>query len=374
MEGPPARTAATKSLDPDAGWDHRQKKPASRGLFFALQIAPVPAQFALDAEVTVLRLPCGMTDTQPAADAPFFIVINAASGHNDAEEAIARISAILDEGGRRHQILRVPEPSRIGAVARQAVELAVAQQGIVVAVGGDGTLNAVAQAVHGRGPAYAVLPQGTFNLFGRANGISQDIELSARALLRARVEPVQVGQVNGRIFLVNASLGLYPQLLEDREVAKKQLGRSRWVAVFAGLRTLARYGLQLTLDIEQGGEKRRVRTPTLFVGNNPLQLARIGIAGEAALETGRLAGVMVKRTTGLAMLGLALRGALGRLGDAENVESFAFRRLSVKPRGARRVKVALDGEILWLHSPLLFDIATPLPLLRPAPEDRVAVE
>ena len=315
-----------------------------------------------------------MTETQPAADAPFFVVINAASGHNDAEEAITRISAILDEGGRRHEILRVPEPSRIDAVARQAVDRAVAQGGIVVAVGGDGTLNAVAQAVHGRGPAYAVLPQGTFNLFGRAHGISQDIEVSTRALLRARVEPAQVGRVNGRLFLVNASLGLYPQLLEDREVAKKQLGRSRWVALFAGLRTLARYGLQLTLDIEQAGQRRRVRTPTLFVGNNPLQLARIGITEEAALETGRLAGVMVRPTTGLAMLGLALRGALGRLGDAENVESFAFRRLSVTPRGARRVKVAVDGEILWMRSPLVFEIAEPLPLMQPAPEDRVAVE
>lgn len=315
-----------------------------------------------------------MTLPQPAADAPFFVVINAASGHHDAEQAIARISALLGEGGRRHEILRVPDPSRIAAVAGDAVDRAVAQGGIVVAVGGDGTLNAVAQAVHGRGVAYAVLPQGTFNLFGRAHGISQDIEASTRALLRARVEPVQVGRVNGRLFLVNASLGLYPQLLEDREAAKKQLGRSRGVALFAGLRTLARYGLQLTLDIEQAGQRRRVRTPTLFVGNNPLQLARIGIAEESALESGHLAGVMVRPTTGLAMLGLALRGALGRLGDAENVESFAFRRLAVTPRGARRVKVAVDGEVAWMRSPLVFDIAEPLPLLRPAPEDRVAVE
>ena len=315
-----------------------------------------------------------MTYAQPAADAPFFVVINAASGHNDAEAAIARISAILDEGGRRHEILRVPEPLHMDAVAKQAVDRAVAEGGIVVAVGGDGTVNAVAQAVHGRGPAYAVLPQGTFNLFGRANGISQDIEVSTRALLRARVEPVQVGRVNGRLFLVNASLGLYPQLLEDREVAKAQLGRSRWVAIFAGLRTLARYGLQLTLDVEHGGEKRRVRTPTLFVGNNPLQLERVGISEEAALQGGHLAGIMVRKTTGLAMLGLALRGALGRLGEAENVESFAFRRLSVRPRGARRVKAAVDGEILWLRSPLVFEIAEPLLLLLPAPEDRVAVE
>ncbi len=243
-----------------------------------------------------------------------------------------------------------------------------------LAAGGDGTLNAVAQAVHGQGPAYAVLPQGTFNYFGRTHGISQDIELSTRALLRARMEPVQVGRVNGRLFLVNASLGLYPQLLEDRETAKRQLGRSRWVALFSGLRTLSNGGHQLTLDIEQAGQQRRVRTPTLFVGNNRLQLERIGIAEETALKSGRLVGIVVRPTSGLAMLGLALRGALGRLGDAGNVDSFTFKRLDVAPRRTKRIKVALDGEVLWMTVPLRFDIPEPLPLMLPVPEDRVEVE
>ena len=315
-----------------------------------------------------------MSLAQPANDAPLFVVINAASGHNDAEDTIVRIGAILGEGGRRHEFLLVRTPSRIAEVAAEAVRRAVEQSGIVVAAGGDGTLSAVAQAVHGRGPAYGVLPQGTFNYFGRTHGISQDIELSTRALLGAQVAPAQVGRVNGRIFLVNASLGLYPQLLQDREVATKQLGRSRWVALYSGLKSLARQGRQLTLDIEHAGQRRRVRTPTLFIGNNRLQLDQIGIAEEAALEAGRLAAIVVRPTTCLEMLGLALRGALGRLGDAENVHSFAFRRMEVAPRGGRRIKVALDGEILWMRAPLVFDIPEPLALMLPAPEDRVEIE
>lgn len=315
-----------------------------------------------------------MTTRQPAADAPFFVVTNAASGNRDAQQAIDLIGAVFAAAGRRHEILRVEQPAQIGRVAAEAVERAIAGNGVVVAAGGDGTLNAVAQAVHGRGPAYGVLPQGTFNYFGRAHGISQDIEASTRALLRARVEPVQVGRVNGRLFLVNASLGLYPQLLEDREAATRQLGRGRWVAFFAGLRTLARNVGQLRLDIEHAQRRRSVLTPTLFVGNNQLQLERIGIVEEAALETGPLAGIVVRETSSLALLGLALRGALGHLGDADRVDSFAFRRLSVRPRGLRQVKVALDGEIVWLRAPLVFDIPEPLPLLLPLPEDRVAVE
>jgi diacylglycerol kinase family enzyme len=315
-----------------------------------------------------------MTFIQPAEDAPLFVVINAAAGNHDAEGTIQRIGAIVGEAGRRHEILWVGHACEIANVAADAVQRALAQGGVVVAAGGDGTLNAVAQAVHGRGPAYGVLPQGTFNYFGRVHGISQDIEASTRALLRARVEPVQVGRVNGRLFLVNASLGLYPQLLEDREAATKQLGRGRWVAFYSGLRTLARNVGQLRLEIEHGERRRSVITPTLFVGNNQLQLERIGIVEEAALETGRLAAIVVQETSSLALLGLALRGALGHLGDADKVDSFAFRRLSVRPRGPSQVKVALDGEIVWLRAPLVFDIPEPLPLMLPLPEDRVAVE
>lgn len=315
-----------------------------------------------------------MTFSQPAADAPLFVVINAASGHTDAEEAITLISGIFEEAGRRYEFLRVEDPSELSTLAAEAVERASAQDGVVVAVGGDGTLSAVAQAVHGRGPAYAVLPQGTFNYFGRVHGIPQDLEKATRALLRARVEPAHVGRVNGHVFLVNASLGLYPQVLEDRETAKQQLGRNRWVAFYSGLRTLAGHVRQLSLEVEQGGQRRLIRTPTLFVGNNELQLERIGISEGVELVTGKLAGIAVRETSFLSLLGLALRGALGKLGDADNVESFTFRRLSVSPRGSRRVKVALDGEIIWMKTPLVFEVPEPLPLMKPLEEDRVEVE
>ncbi len=315
------------------------------------------------------------TPAPPAADAPFFIVINAGSGHNDKDEARTTIASILEAAGRRHEFLTVADPSKLPGVIDEAVRRARDEGGIVGAAGGDGTLNAVAGPVLEAGLPYAVLPQGTFNYFGRVHGISQDVDVSTRALLRASVEPVQVGRVNGRVFLVNASLGLYPQLLEDREAHKKRFGRSRLVALWSGLRTLVKERRQLMLDIESAGRRRQVRTPTLFVGNNRLQLDRIGIAEEAALEQGRLAGIMVRPIRGWAMLGLALRGALGRLGDAENVESFAFRRITVQPRGQRRAKVAVDGEVLWLPTPLVFDVSPePLRLLLPAPEDRVAVE
>jgi diacylglycerol kinase family enzyme len=187
---------------------------------------------------------------------------------------------------------------------------------------------------------------------------------------------VQAGQVNGRLFLVNASLGLYPQLLEDREVWKQQLGRSRFVAFLSGIATLLQSRKQLHLQIESAGQAVALRTPTLFVGNNRLQLARVGIAEQQAdaVEQGQLAGIVVRPIGTLALFGLLMRGLLGQLGDADNIDSFSFRRLTVTPRGVKRVKVATDGEIAWMRTPLVFEVAAqPLLLLVPAPADRVEV-
>ncbi len=312
----------------------------------------------------------------PSGPPPLCIVINAGSGRGDQQQRIDTLKRVFDDAGRAHRFFMIERSAQISEIARQAVAQACADDGIVVAAGGDGTLNAVAQAVLGSGRPFGVIPQGTFNYFGRANGIPQDTEAAARALLRATPQPVQVGRVNGQVFLVNASLGLYPQLLEDREAYKQQLGRSRFVALISGLATLLRERRQLRLDIETGGRTYSLRTPTLFVGNNRLQFERIGLDQPAeALDHGKLAGVVVKPIGTLAMLGLALRGALGRLGDAEHLQSFAVRRLTVRPRDHRLVKLAADGEIHWLRSPLVFEPSPePLLLMMPAEDDRVAVE
>ena len=121
---------------------------------------------------------------------------------------------------------------------------APAPKRIVVGAGGDGTLNTVAAAVLGQGVPFGILPQGTFNYFGRRYGISQETEVALRAAAR-QVRPVQVGLLNDRPFLVNASLGLYPQLLEDREAFKQKFGRNRLVALWSGLVTLMRAPRQL---------------------------------------------------------------------------------------------------------------------------------
>jgi diacylglycerol kinase family enzyme len=312
-----------------------------------------------------------------ARSGPLFVVINAASGHKDSENERRVFEDVFTAAKRPCSFLEIDKPANIAAVAEQAVSLAQAQNGVVVAAGGDGTINAVAAVVLRSGCPFGVLPQGTFNYFARANGIPQDARAAATALLGAIVSPVTVGEVNGRVFLVNASLGLYPQLLEDREAWKQQFGRSRLVAFASGLATLLKARGQLHLEIGLGGKTIAMRTPTLFVGNNPLQLSRVGInqADTDAVSDGALAAIAVHPIGTLALFGLLVRGAIGRLGDAENIDSFSFRHLKVAVRGKRRIKVGTDGEIVRMTLPLMFSVAdTPLLLMVPAPADRAEVE
>ena len=297
---------------------------------------------------------------------PLFIVLNTGSGRGDAQVLQDTIRRILDEAGRRYELLAVDDPSRLTDVARQAVARAQQEQGAVIAAGGDGTLNAVAGTVLGQGVPFGILPQGTFNYFGRTYGISQDTEVSLRGFLQGSVRPVQVGMLNGRLFLVNASLGLYPQLLEDREAYKQRFGRKRWVALWSALVTLLREPRHLGLQLEFEGKARSLRSPTLVVGNNKLQLEHIGIESQE-LDRNRLVAMAARPVGTLALYGLLVRGLLSRLGDAEHVVSFAFDRLTVRVRGRRRVKVAMDGEISWMDTPLEFKVAPDrLPLVVPS--------
>lgn len=306
---------------------------------------------------------------------PIYLVCNLGGRRRDGARAIELVQRSLKTAGRSCEILEVRRGKDTPAVAAHGARLAASGGGVLVAAGGDGTLNAVAQAAFESDVVFGVVPLGTFNYFARVNRIPLDPAEAAGVLCGGVVQPVQVGLVNGRIFLVNASLGFYPQLLEDREAFKQRYGRTRWVAMLAALWTLlSRTQPKLVVRMAAVGEERTVRVSTLFVGNNPLQLARLGIAQAQAVEEGCLAAVRVRPTSAWQLLDILLHGAIGRLGAAQGVEAFAFRQMQVgllrsplRRRGRDAyLKVAADGESLRMKLPLVFEVAPrPLRLLRP---------
>ena len=306
--------------------------------------------------------------------AKLHIVLNAGAGHQSRADMRSEIETALAASGREYEILVAEAPGQLGAVAAGAAAAARDSGGIVVAAGGDGTINTVAAATLASGCPFGVLPAGTFNYFARAHGLPVGMADGVRALLEGRPKPVPVGLVNDRIFLVNASLGLYPELLEDREAWKKRFGRSRPVALAAALATVVGSQRSLRLDLDIDGTARRVTASTVFIGNNRLQLEQIGIAEAGAIDAGRLVVLTLKPAPLWSMLALIVRGALGTLGDADEVSVVATPALTIAPArrlARRRIKVATDGEVGWLRAPLSIRLS-PRPLMLVVPERAAA--
>lgn len=271
----------------------------------------------------------------------------------------------------------------IVALAREAAEAARADRGLVVAAGGDGTVNAVAAAALRAAIPMGVVPMGTFNYFSREHGLALKPDEAVQDMLRALhtgdLRPVQVGYVNQRMFIVNASVGLYPRLLAEREMASRRFGRSRVVAVASAVWSMFRPAAgrrwRVVVKTHDGAQERQEEhlVTTLFVGNNPLQLARMGLPqARMVADGGNLAVVLLQPQGRSAVARTVWNAATGQLDQDSAVISMACSELLVAPASWRptQVKVAFDGERDWLAPPLHFRIG-PRPLWLVAPSSLV---
>lgn len=307
------------------------------------------------------------------AAAEFFIVMNQASGASGKDEVRQAVEDELEKAGRRYRFVPV-QPGDIVRACQEAARLASEAGGVMVASGGDGTINTAAQAALAHGCPLGLIAQGTFNLFARDLGLPLEPAEATRFLLRASPEPVQVCLVNERVFLVNASVGLYPKLLADREEVKQKLGRRRWIAMLSALRSLMAWRQQLVLDSEMDGELAKLRTASVFLCNNRVQLQRLGIQDYVVEQVGegRMACLLAPRMRWWEKLRMLAAAALGTLGDERGLQSFPLRSLTVSARNARRLKVATDGEVQWMELPVRFTVAPqPLRVMLPPPEERL---
>ena len=287
-------------------------------------------------------------------DAPLIIVLNAGSGHDDKERAEAAIREVLDAAGRRYEIVS-PEPKDIATTIAASVARA-GRPGVLVAADGDGTLNAVASAALEAGWQLGIVPLGTFNFYARDLGIPLDATEAARTLVDGTTRDVAIGRVNDRLFLNNASFGLYRKLLEDREEVKHRFGRYRFIAAFAALWTLWRhrrnYRLRLTLD----GQVEHWRTPMVFFGLNALQLEKLALQIADCVAADRLAVIAPPPLPRWRLLGLAVKGAMHQLEDERDLACRCVTRVALDWPGHRRARVAVDGETFECTLPLTVEV------------------
>lgn len=281
----------------------------------------------------------------------FHVILNAQAGSGHEGDDRRSLEEALAANGIQATIHAVSAGQDIMAAARKAL---AAGAEVLVAAGGDGTVSAVASCVHGSKAAMGVLPLGTLNHFARDLGVPEKLEDAVAVLARGVRVGVDLGEVNGRIFVNNASLGVYPDMVRDRIRQQRRLGRGKWWAMlWATLGTLRRSPfLRLTLEIE-GKEVVRCRSPFVFIGNNDYVMEGFNIGARESLRDGRLSIYTTTRSSRLGMVGLALRALAGRLRQADDFAMAAARHLRIdSPR--RRLLVATDGEVTAMDTPLDF--------------------
>ena len=236
-----------------------------------------------------------------------------------------------------------------------------------MAGGGDGTLSAIASQLAGTGIALGVLPLGTFNHFAKDLNIPLNLDEAVRVIAAGHSTAVDVGEVNGRIFLNNSGLGLYPDIVRHRDRQQRTLGRSKWHAMaWAAWSLLRRYPfVQVRLVID--GEARCWRTPFVFVGNNEYTMEGLRIGGRERLDAGRLCLYIAHRPGRLGLLRLALHALFGRLRQASDFDALSATELVIETR-RKRLYVATDGEVWPMTTPLRYRVRPgALRVIVPAP-------
>lgn len=239
---------------------------------------------------------------------------------------------------------------------RQALEAASSpdEDSVIIAAGGDGTIRSVAQQIAGHPVRMAVVPTGTFNFFARTHSIPEDPEAALRVALTGAIKKVPLGRVNDQYFLVNASIGHYANTIAAREAHARRFGRRRSVVLLAMVASWCKRPRMLHLQIDAGGSELTLRTPTVFFGNNTLQLRNLGFRAARCTDAEALALVTPKEFAPLRNAWSIARRAVGFKAE-DPMRTFCIRRAVIQSNRQSH-EVALDGELFHLQCPLKVEL------------------
>lgn len=287
---------------------------------------------------------------------PVFLLVNRKSGSGNSDQLIKTARALCSEQNRELKIC-TPEPE--GDFMQTVTDFchwAQEQNGIVIASGGDGTIQAAAQILMHSDTPLAPVPCGTFNYFARNLGFSLNPEAALKQALEGTPRKVPLGKLNDQIFIINASVGLYSYLIRERERYSRWFGRHRLVALITTLFSLFKGYKPLHLQLETQERDESRTTPLVFVGINALQINSVADGAAQCLKEQKMAVIVMKPVTRLGLVRLCLRGLMRRLGDDDAVELFCTRKMVLNPDGRHRQSVVIDGERQRMDTPLEFEL------------------
>lgn len=275
---------------------------------------------------------------------PIPAIVNAAAG------TAAAAREALDVSGA-FEVHEVP-PADIADEVRRLVDGGAKR---ILVAGGDGTIATAAAALLDTNTELAILPGGTLNHFARDLGISTVAAEAVEVAANPGTRKVDVGVVNGRVFLNTSSVGGYVRFVRTRERLERHLGyrAASFLAAVRMAATVRRMGVEIEVD----GQARLFRTPLVFIGVGEREL-RFPVLGRRVHDGKRGLHVMVvKGRSRLRFIAIGatavLRGldAVSRTGHFDDVIAD---RLRITTRGAGWV--AVDGEVALLATPLDYEL------------------
>jgi diacylglycerol kinase family enzyme len=264
----------------------------------------------------------------------------------------------LDDAFRAAGVEAVVEIISGGEMAARARAVRGAGFDAVVAGGGDGTVRCVAGALAGTGTALGVLPLGTLNHFARDLKIPEDLAGAARALAAGNVRALDLGEVNGEVFVNTSVLGFYPPVVQERDRQHRHQGRHKWLAAAVALGKLLPRVPALHLSLSVEGRKIERQTRFVLVGNNEYSM-RFFTPGERNLfDSGNLYLYIANCPDRLCLLRLALLALIKDAARSDRFDAWSTPGFTIDVRRKRRrpLPVYLDGEVLLLDPPLRYRV------------------
>jgi diacylglycerol kinase family enzyme len=195
-----------------------------------------------------------------------------------------------------------------------------------------------------------VVPLGTLNHFAKDVGIALDVDQAVAVISGGRVVPLDSGELNGRAFVNNASLGFYARIVRERQMEQRR-GHSKWIAFAIGLFHAWTEYRQIRVRMTVDGKPLVRRTPFVFIGNGQYKDEGVDLGRRLSLTTGHLWIYLAPECSRVEMLVLLLRALAGRLTPDVKLEELVASEVTIDA-SARDLSVAMDGELVAVSPPL----------------------
>jgi diacylglycerol kinase family enzyme len=294
------------------------------------------------------------------------LIVNRGGGAS-RQDGAERLRALFRARSVDPEIVEVA-PEDLETVCREAAKSDGCD--VMVAVGGDGTIGTAAAALADTGRPLGIVPFGTLNHFARDAGIPIDPEQAVETICAGHRRRVDLAEVNGRIFVNNSAVGLYPEMVRFRDEAQARTGRSKRLAMLsASLRALRSFRRR-RLWISAEGLEAPVRTPLLFVGNNRYQVNLLALGRREAIDQGELCLYAVRARSRAHLVWAGIRGIFGKLDQQRDFVTAYVKEAEISANRAALI-LSLDGETTSLSTPLRYRIRPgALTLIAPAPVEQ----